>query len=370
MPVIVSLVHPNLRPMSYAKFLDDLNDEMGRLIGEEGSGGAKRSSADHQSLMKRAHERVFNSWLNQERFSELIAYLHSNFDTGGGDEWIVPLSDVLVKRRLVRELKRLWRGVIATRTKRFWRFKFPPKYVKDLETRGFKMEQVSSEEIASLKQHALDAMLALHQALNQLEDFVDAAKLEAEINLLKNEKRPQRLKTTDKRKIDDNVFWEIIEHCRAESNSNAEFVLHVTTQLGRFSATEIRKFQKHLLQKLEELRSWDLWALAYILRRGCSDDAFDYFCAWVVTQGRNAFELAKSDISRFASDLSIDEDPQLEEFMYVADEVYELKTGAPMKPINISRAQIRGESWKETELERRYSEICARFGYVTSGEIP
>jgi hypothetical protein len=38
-----------------------------------------------------------------------------------------------------------------------------------------------------------------------------------------------------------------------------------------------------------------LWAAAYLVNGGCSDDGFDYFRGWLLTQGRAAFERAVDD---------------------------------------------------------------------------
>ena len=35
-----------------------------------------------------------------------------------------------------------------------------------------------------------------------------------------------------------------------------------------------------------------LWAAAYVINGGCSDDGFDYFRGWLIVQGRHVFEQA------------------------------------------------------------------------------
>ena len=54
-----------------------------------------------------------------------------------------------------------------------------------------------------------------------------------------------------------------------------------------------------LAQPLWDLRSlshkWDLWGAAYLLNGGCSDDGFEYFRGWLITQGREAFERVVTD---------------------------------------------------------------------------
>ncbi|WP_432989074.1 DUF4240 domain-containing protein [Dactylosporangium sp. CA-233914] len=58
-----------------------------------------------------------------------------------------------------------------------------------------------------------------------------------------------------------------------------------------------------------EVESYDstLWGAAYLMRGGCSDDAFDYFRGWLVAQGRSTWERAVRDPDTLA-ELGIDPD--------------------------------------------------------------
>ena len=290
--------------MSYGKFLDEMSDEIGRLESlDRKTGIPEISDARHEELMEQAHRIVFDRWIAQERFGELISYIHSNFASGQGDEWLYPLSALLQEKHRVPELKRLWRGVISMRSQSFWDVKRPPskRMTETLEKLGVEVPKYSNEEISEQKKYTLEAMHALLAALEVSGDDEAVEKLRFEIGLFEIEKRPSKLKTTDKRKIDQTLFWRLIEDCRSSTASNPEFIDDLRMRLEQFSPTEIRKFKKFVFEKSEELKSWDLWALAYIVRRGCSDDAFDYFRAWVVGQGKLAVELAKTDLLKFAN---------------------------------------------------------------------
>jgi hypothetical protein len=39
-----------------------------------------------------------------------------------------------------------------------------------------------------------------------------------------------------------------------------------------------------------------LWAAAYVINGGCSDDGFDYFRAWLMLQGQGTFGQAVADL--------------------------------------------------------------------------
>ena len=98
------------------------------------------------------------------------------------------------------------------------------------------------------------------------------------------------------------------------------------------------------------------------MRGGCSDDAFEYFRAWLILQGRVAFTAVMDDpaaFDRFYSGL----DPQCEWLLYAAGEAYENKKGEPMKAPAPPQCVLTGTEWTEEELPERYPELCARYGY-------
>jgi hypothetical protein len=103
--------------------------------------------------------------------------------------------------------------------------------------------------------------------------------------------------------------------------------------LESFHPKELGNFDKFLRIKANELNTWEHWALAYIVGRGCGDDAFDYF----------------------------NEDPQLEEFYYLAEQVYESKTSDLMRPVNVKSSKLTGRKWDEGNLQIDFPAICKLF---------
>ena len=120
--------------------------------------------------------------------------------------------------------------------------------------------------------------------------------------------------------------------------------------------------EKILRTKYEELNQSELWALAYIIRRGCGDDEFDYFKVWVISKGEDAFnainEMRLDELKRY-----FDEDPQLEEMLYLAEDVYEFKTGEFMTPVRVKKNKMKRLNWTEETLETDFPELCELFEY-------
>ena len=129
--------------MSYMKFDNiAMSDEMGRV--EKATGPAR--NMDEHGRVSQAERTVFDQWLTEERFEELVYWLHSNYDSGGGDEYINRLSQKLIELRDVRLLKRLWRGVITIRTEAYWSSRrYSEVWPNDKENEAREKKQAHSE---------------------------------------------------------------------------------------------------------------------------------------------------------------------------------------------------------------------------------
>jgi hypothetical protein len=73
-----------------------------------------------------------------------------------------------------------------------------------------------------------------------------------------------------------------------------------------------------------------MWCAGYLMNGGCSDDVFEYFRLWVISQGREFYEKTKADPDSLA-DISVDDimgqDFWFEPFWYVALKAFENTTG-------------------------------------------
>src|SRR2546428_3572312 len=83
--------------------------------------------------------------------------------------------------------------------------------------------------------------------------------------------------------LDRGEFWSLIEDVREKSDGDCERLVELLeSRLSRLPADEIVAFQTILYELLAEAYTWELWAAAYLINGGCSDDGFDYFRAWLI----------------------------------------------------------------------------------------
>jgi Protein of unknown function (DUF4240) len=96
--------------------------------------------------------------------------------------------------------------------------------------------------------------------------------------------------------MDRAEFWAMVEAVRPPGAGDcAEHAAHLVAALAELPAAEILTYQHIQDQLMAESYHWDLWGAAYLLNFGCSDDGFDYFRGWLLTQGRAIWEAALQD---------------------------------------------------------------------------
>ena len=167
--------------------------------------------------------------------------------------------------------------------------------------------------------------------------------------------------------IDLIAFWKIIEDARSGASDDEDFLSRIKSRLQMLKPAELQGFERHLGNLHAESHSWRLWGAAYLMNGGCSDDCFDYFRAWLMSQGRKTFEDALKDPDTLAHvGGSKIRTRELEQFMYLAQEAYEEKTGQEMPDSvyqGVTRPEL-GERWDfddDTEMKKRYPELFAKY---------
>jgi hypothetical protein len=103
--------------------------------------------------------------------------------------------------------------------------------------------------------------------------------------------------------MDVNQFWDLVEEARhtAGSPSDAEeTAARATALLAAREPQEIIDAQQILWDLMATSYQAPLWAAAYLINGGCSDDGFDYFRGWLIAQGRTVFDQVVADVDQLA----------------------------------------------------------------------
>lgn len=129
--------------------------------------------------------------------------------------------------------------------------------------------------------------------------------------------------------MSEEEFWSIITDARNQSTTNHELAQYVIRTLEARNIESILGFDYWFSKFHYGSYNGDLWCAAYVAMGGCSDDGFDYFRAWLISQGKEVFEAAMDDPDTLVSALeSAGEDtPENEALLVATARAYETKTG-------------------------------------------
>lgn len=136
------------------------------------------------------------------------------------------------------------------------------------------------------------------------------------------------------------------------------------SQLKELPPEEVRSFSDHFDDCEDIAYKWDLWAAAYIIGGGCSDDSFSDFRSSLISMGREFFERMVASPDDLAEVHDAEETLFFEGYQYVPTQVYEEMTGKlPMR----SRPGPRdpsGENWNDDDLPRICPRLSKRYDNV------
>ncbi|MFE6132232.1 DUF4240 domain-containing protein [Streptomyces sp. NPDC056437] len=139
--------------------------------------------------------------------------------------------------------------------------------------------------------------------------------------------------------MDTEEFWNLIEQARgraADSTDAEDIARQATALLAAREPQQILDAQQILWDVMAASYKAPLWAAAYLINGGCSDDGFEYFRGWLITQGRTTFEQVVDDADRLAdlpavrAAASVGMDLEGERTLSMAWDAYEKATGTQL----------------------------------------
>ncbi|MFE4634865.1 DUF4240 domain-containing protein [Streptomyces sp. NPDC056773] len=98
--------------------------------------------------------------------------------------------------------------------------------------------------------------------------------------------------------MDKQQFWQLIEAARnqgSDPDDGEAVAREATSLLASRPVEEIVAAEQVLWALMVDSYTKPLWAAAYTANGGCSDDGFDYFRGWLISQGRDVFERVVAD---------------------------------------------------------------------------
>ena len=135
--------------------------------------------------------------------------------------------------------------------------------------------------------------------------------------------------------MDISTFWHIIDTAQASSGQGKPFDQALTDHLATCTQQDILEYQERFDEVHAALYRWDVWAAAYLIAGGCSDDGFIDFRAGLIAQGRGWYQRAAVSPDSVAGHPAVADAPNhsrggplfYELVNYAAHEAFERVTG-------------------------------------------
>ena len=160
------------------------------------------------------------------------------------------------------------------------------------------------------------------------------------------------------------IFWEIMLDTNRESDGEPSVQQElIEEELNQLSPKEIIDFDNIFTELFFEAYDWKLWAAAYIINGGCSDDCFIDFRGWLIGQGKDVYFKALSDPDSLSELDELDEDIEWEGYSYLASTVYEDKTGEEMAMTSRMNhpSEPKGEKWDESQVDTLLPKLSRKY---------
>ncbi|MBO4164591.1 DUF4240 domain-containing protein [Micromonospora antibiotica] len=167
-------------------------------------------------------------------------------------------------------------------------------------------------------------------------------------------------------------FWQLIDQARAGGGGEAGAVAARTVALlAERTPQDIVGYAHHQQRVLAASYRVDLWGAAYLINGGCSDDGFEYFRGWLMTQGRAVFAAAVTapdslaEVPRVRSAALSGEEFECEDMLAVPWDAYRKATATDL-PAERDRVPVPdlNDFWDfddEQEARRRLPKLAALF---------
>jgi hypothetical protein len=156
----------------------------------------------------------------------------------------------------------------------------------------------------------------------------------------------------------DQQFWDVIDA--------ADFDIdELVTILTDLPPEMVVAFENHVRRRIVQLHREDVWGAAYLIKGGCTDDAFDGFRGWLIGKGREVFEKALENPDSLADLGAIDDDADWPLLFGAADEAYEERHGKPIaeakgvEPVAFPEMGSSLDFDNEKAMRKRYPKLFA-----------
>ncbi len=164
--------------------------------------------------------------------------------------------------------------------------------------------------------------------------------------------------------MDDDRFWEIIHRSHKAANGDFEEQQEqLESELLKLTPQDILLFDNRFSQLRGAAYNWQLWAAAYIINGGCSDDSFNDFREWVIAQGKDFYFRTMQDPATLVDVSRERMEVECEGMGFIPATVFEEMTGEEMPNGLRENIEITGTEWDEDndDLQKMFPKLWEKY---------
>ncbi len=323
----------------------------------------------HSTHYDEGYAWIIDSYFDKGLLDELEAYF-----TPSGEVFFAPMHeseleylDRMLEMGESARVKRIWRAHVGLMKPHYWFFvaerdkgyHYDPKATYHSEAEQRAEYDKLAARVPELKATLLGVMADYRALLVKTgATAAELGRVDADIAAIEAEARAKPTGKKDNRAMSEDVFWELIDD-RLGEHSLGERLDALPDRLALFKPAAIRKFDLILREMDNAAYRTDIWALAYLLQDGCSDDSFDAFRGWLILQGRAVFEAALAAPDDFDVTRHHGAAGGMDALRDAAPLAYELREGKPMKPLKGPLLELTGPAIDEDAFAAQLPKIAA-----------
>lgn len=160
-------------------------------------------------------------------------------------------------------------------------------------------------------------------------------------------------------------FWGLVEKVHQLSGGDMDKKCELLdAELRKLPLHEVRSFHSFFYECQDRSYTWELWAAAYIIGGGCSDDKFSDFRSTLISMGRQMFEQTLADPQSLADIDYKANTADYEGYQYVPLKVEKDLGGGQYFPRSRPHPQDpSGTLWDEDKVAALYPRLAQKYNY-------
>ena len=154
-------------------------------------------------------------------------------------------------------------------------------------------------------------------------------------------------------------FWATLDSARAGAVGCEAISRRLEQRLRVMPTTDLEHFAQDWSDWWGRSYNWDLWGAAYLINGGASDDGFDYFRGWLLSEGSERWAKVSRNIESAFDDIQPGAVLECEDIIVTLPNVYEERFGR--EAADPGNHEPTGKVWTEESLPNRFPRLARRF---------